>query len=168
MWQDSCRGFWQFPAVQFRNRAHRQSLHQACLAELYASFHKSRPRSSTIGLCGSVIELCYVGVALQSWRWCIQMAAAPDMTIGEAKAAVRAWVTGGDDRRLADLADGTVLCQVTHSNLKQNIIELRFDLHSTVAAAKDMLYTYSGTNLDYMELQIFSGDTLVRRFRLGH
>jgi hypothetical protein len=96
------------------------------------------------------------------------MAAAPDMTIGEAKAAVRAWVTGGDDRRLADLADGTVLCQVTHSNLKQNIIELRFDLHSTVAAAKDMLYTYSGTNLDYMELQIFSGDTLVRRFRLGH
>ena len=91
------------------------------------------------------------------------MAIARDMTAGEAKDAVRAWVTGADHRRFDELADGTVLCQVTHSNLKQNIIELRFDLHSTVRATKNNLYTYNGTNREFMELQLFEGDRLVSR-----
>jgi hypothetical protein len=87
-----------------------------------------------------------------------------DMSIAEAKASVRAWVTADDESRYDTLADGTVLLQITHSNLRQNIIELRLDMHATVRATKELLYTYNGTNIEFMELQLFDGDRLVRRF----
>jgi len=92
-------------------------------------------------------------------------AAPRGQTAAEAKAAVRAWVTGADARRFDSLAEGTVLCQVTHSNLRQNIIELRLDLHATVRSTKELLYTFNGTNMEFMELQLFSGDALVRPLR---
>lgn len=80
---------------------------------------------------------------------------------GETIDALKGWVTGGDEAFVAGLAEGTVLVQVTHSNLRQRIIELRVDLHSTVGNIKTRLHTFNGTNPAYMELQLFEGERLV-------
>lgn len=75
---------------------------------------------------------------------------------------MRAWVTGADHLQYEGLADGTVMVTVTHSNLRQRVLELRLDLHSTIREVKGVLYTYNGTNIDFMELHLMDGERLVR------
>ena len=57
------------------------------------------------------------------------------------KAALRAYVTGADSVAFANLAPGSVALTVTHSLLNQRVLELRFDLSTTIAAVKRKLYT---------------------------
>lgn len=52
----------------------------------------------------------------------------------------------GPDAGMQRKADGTVVVQVTHSNLtKTHFPEVRLDLHGTLGALKDKLYTHTGT-----------------------
>lgn len=70
------------------------------------------------------------------------------------KAAMRAYVTGADHLMFTQLADGTVQVNVTHSNLKQYVMELRLDLSSPISEVKRKLYTHNGTPLEHMVLQL--------------
>lgn len=45
----------------------------------------------------------------------------------------------------------------THSNLKQYVMELRLDLHTSIAEVKRKLYTHNGTSIAHMELHLRDG-----------
>ena len=45
-----------------------------------------------------------------------------------------------------------VQVDITHSNLKQYCMELRLDLHSSIAEVKRRLFSHSGTSLSHMKL----------------
>lgn len=80
------------------------------------------------------------------------------------KATVRAYVTGADHLQFSALAEGSVQVQVTHSNLRQFIRELRLDKHMTIADVKARLHSFNGSNTAHMELQLKdqSGALVVR------
>jgi hypothetical protein len=50
--------------------------------------------------------------------------------------ALKDYVTAQDHLQFARLPEGVVSINVTHSNLKASMIELRFDLHTTVRARR--------------------------------
>ncbi|KAH9562355.1 hypothetical protein CY35_05G067800 [Sphagnum magellanicum] len=52
-------------------------------------------------------------------------------------------------------AEDTVLLHVTHSNLKQHFIEIRFDLHTTIERVKEKLRDRCGTPVESMSLQLY-------------
>jgi tubulin-specific chaperone B len=74
------------------------------------------------------------------------------------RAAMRAYVTGADHLQFTQLADGMVQVNATHSNLKQFVMELRFDLASSIAEVKRKLFTHNGTGVEHMELHLRSAD----------
>lgn len=53
--------------------------------------------------------------------------------MSEAMAALRHHVTCMDENQYTRLPDGVVMLTITHSNLIQKHVELKFDLHSTVS-----------------------------------
>ena len=71
------------------------------------------------------------------------------------KAAVRRYVTQAAS---TCLADGTVAVNVSHSNLRQLVQELRFDLHTLIGDVKRRLYTFNGSNQGHMELHLKDSD----------
>jgi len=81
-------------------------------------------------------------------------------TYGETVGALRSYITGPGTMQAAA---STVKLTITHSNLKQRIMELRFDRHESIQSVKDTLYTYNGTSPGMMELRLLRGGTLVRR-----
>jgi tubulin-folding cofactor B len=74
--------------------------------------------------------------------------------MAQEKAAMRAYVTGSDHLQYTQLAKGTVQLNATHSNLKQYVMELRIDLHTSIAEVKRKLYTHNGTSIAHMELHL--------------
>ena len=52
--------------------------------------------------------------------------------MSESMTALRHHITCMDDYQYERLPEGVVMLTVTHSNLMQKHVELRFDLHSTV------------------------------------
>jgi tubulin-folding cofactor B len=62
-----------------------------------------------------------------------------------------------------------VALNVTHSNLRQLVQELRFDLHSSIADVKQRLYTFNGSQTGSMELHLKdgSGNLLARMLDEG-
>ena len=71
------------------------------------------------------------------------------------KASVRRYVTQASS---TSLADGTVAVNVSHSNLRQLVQELRFDLHSLIGDVKRRLYTFNGSAQISMELHLKDSD----------
>lgn len=73
-------------------------------------------------------------------------------TIREARDQIRQWVC---QEPTTQLAEGTVVVNVTHSNLKDHrVLELRLDLDATISRVKDILHTYNGTKQQHMELHL--------------
>lgn len=70
---------------------------------------------------------------------------------------IRDWVTGKDHEQFASLPDGMVAVTVTHQNLKQKMLELRFDLHTTIANLKARLYLHHGTPAESQRLTLRDG-----------
>ena len=62
------------------------------------------------------------------------------------------FVTAMDGHRYDGMAEGTVMVTVSHSNLKQKHVDLRFDLHTTVGDVKARLSLHNGTNAGDMRL----------------
>ncbi|GBG29696.1 Tubulin-folding cofactor B [Hondaea fermentalgiana] len=50
------------------------------------------------------------------------------------------------------VAEGTALVDISHSNLQQRWPEIRVDLHTTVGALKDRLYRHGGTGAGFQRL----------------
>jgi tubulin-folding cofactor B len=72
--------------------------------------------------------------------------------------ALRSYISaGGEAAKYASLAAGTVMIDVTHSNLVQRHIELRFDKHETVEALKHRIHRQTGTPPDFQRLVIRQG-----------
>ena len=72
--------------------------------------------------------------------------------------ALRAYVTQDDATKYDGLLEGMVAVYATHSLLKQRVVDLRLDLHSSIAAVKQKLYTHCGSNVGCMRLQLFDED----------
>lgn len=62
------------------------------------------------------------------------------------------YVKMADHLEYQAIAQGTVSVLVTHSNLEQQWPEIRVDLHTTIGALKDRLYTHGGTGGGYQRL----------------
>lgn len=67
---------------------------------------------------------------------------------------MRAYVTGSDHLQYTYLAEGSIQVNVTHSNLKQFVMELRLDLSSPISEVKRKLYTHNGSAIEAMELEL--------------
>ncbi|KAJ1454633.1 CAP Gly-rich domain-containing protein [Pelagophyceae sp. CCMP2097] len=70
---------------------------------------------------------------------------------------VKTWVTQRDEEQWQQMPQGMVAVNVSHSNLKQKMLELRFDLHQTVGEVKARLHLHHGTPLDMQRLTLRDG-----------
>lgn len=64
---------------------------------------------------------------------------------------LKTYVGGAPERTVAE---GTVLLDLTHNYLKNQYVEIPFDINWTVQRCKDKLYTTFGSNPDYMQLTL--------------
>lgn len=77
--------------------------------------------------------------------------------VANSKEQVKAYVKASDHLQFSWLAQGMVQLNVSHSNLRQFVQELRLDLHTTIAEVKRKLYTHNGSSIGHMELQLKDG-----------
>ena len=71
------------------------------------------------------------------------------------------WVKMDDENHYGRLGEGTVMVTVTHSNLNQKHVDLRFDLHTSVFAVKKRLALHNGTPPGDQKLYVKDGDMIV-------
>lgn len=74
---------------------------------------------------------------------------------------VRDYVTANDHLQYTQLPEGIVAVLITHSNLAANHLDIRFDLHSTLAQVKEKLRTHIGTHPEHQRLILKSEGTVV-------
>ena len=74
--------------------------------------------------------------------------------------ALQAYVTAADATQYDGLAAGTVLLDLTHSNLKQRHAEIRFDLHDTIDDLRQRIHQKTGTPPQYQRLLFLRGNTV--------
>jgi len=81
----------------------------------------------------------------------------------QAAASLKAYVTVGTDHATAyqNLPATTVVLDLTHSNLIQRHIEIRFDKHQTLDDLRHKIYQTTGTPHDAQQLQIYAGSDLL-------
>eukprot|EP00549_Striatella_unipunctata_P001589 CAMPEP_0118714590 /NCGR_PEP_ID=MMETSP0800-20121206/26290_1 /TAXON_ID=210618 ORGANISM="Striatella unipunctata, Strain CCMP2910" /NCGR_SAMPLE_ID=MMETSP0800 /ASSEMBLY_ACC=CAM_ASM_000638 /LENGTH=300 /DNA_ID=CAMNT_0006620437 /DNA_START=31 /DNA_END=933 /DNA_ORIENTATION=+ len=68
--------------------------------------------------------------------------------------ALKNYVTAQDAVQYDHLSPGTILIDLTHSNLKQRHIEIRFDLHDSIGFLRDRIHQKTGTPPSFQHLQI--------------
>jgi len=61
-----------------------------------------------------------------------------------------------DGQEFANQAEGEVCVLVTHSHLKTKFLEMRLNVHMTIAELKAKLYTHCGTTADFQRLLLKS------------
>jgi hypothetical protein len=66
--------------------------------------------------------------------------------------AMRAYITAKDATQYDGMMEGLVAVYMTHNLLTMRAIDLRLDLHATVANIKAKLYTHCGTKISHMRL----------------
>jgi tubulin-folding cofactor B len=69
---------------------------------------------------------------------------------------LRRYICAADHKEYNQLADGWVQLSITHSNLKQQILQQRLSLHSTILEIKQKLYHHCGTSPGYMQMVLRS------------
>jgi len=79
----------------------------------------------------------------------------------QAAAALRCYVKAGDATAYSNTHENTVVLDLTHSNLRQEHIEVRFDKHQTVDDLRQKIYQKTGTPHAYQHLHIFAGSQLL-------
>lgn len=75
----------------------------------------------------------------------------------QAAAALKSYVTAGDAQAYKNVHENTVVLDLTHSNLQQQHIEIRFDKHQTLDDLRHKIYQKTGTPHDFQHLQVFRG-----------
>jgi hypothetical protein len=75
--------------------------------------------------------------------------------------AIRDYVMAHDGIKFANQAEGEVMVTVTHSHLKTQFLDMRLNVHMTIAAVKAKLYTHSGTAQDYQRLLLKSNGAVI-------
>jgi tubulin-specific chaperone B len=75
--------------------------------------------------------------------------------------AVRSYITAQDETQYAHVHQSTVILDLTHSNLIQRHIEIRFDLHDTLGTLRQRIHQKTGTSPGFQRLQVTSGGELL-------
>lgn len=75
--------------------------------------------------------------------------------------ALKSYVTAKDGSEYDSVTEGTVVLDLTHSNLTQRHIEIRFDLHDTLATLRQRIHQKTGTPASYQQLQVKSGGSVM-------
>jgi tubulin-folding cofactor B len=75
--------------------------------------------------------------------------------------AVRGWVTARDATQYDAVHQSTVILDLTHSNLQQRHIEIRFDKHDTLERLRNRIHQKTGTAPHFQQLQIKSANTIM-------
>jgi tubulin-folding cofactor B len=75
--------------------------------------------------------------------------------------AVRGWVTARDATQFDAVHQSTVILDLTHSNLIQRHIEIRFDKHDTLAHLRNKIHQKTGTAPHFQQLQIKSANVIM-------
>jgi len=65
---------------------------------------------------------------------------------------LRDYVTAADGMQYQNMAEGMVAVNVTHSNLPSNHLDIRFDLHWTIAQVKEKMRKHFGTPVEHQRL----------------
>lgn len=73
--------------------------------------------------------------------------------------ALKNYVTSGSEYR--DVHQDTLILDLSHSNLKQRHIEIRFDKHTTISSLRDKIYQKTGTWPQFQHLQFKSGEDIL-------
>ena len=68
------------------------------------------------------------------------------------------FITQRDGERYDGMAEGTVMVTISHSNLQQKHVDLRWDLHTSVGDVKHRLTKHCGTPAQDMRLILRDGD----------
>lgn len=76
-------------------------------------------------------------------------------------AALRAYVTAKDGQEFENQAEGEICFHVTHSHLKTEFMEMRLNVHMTIAQVKAKLYTHSGTAQDFQRLLLKRNGSII-------
>lgn len=76
--------------------------------------------------------------------------------------ALRDYITAKDGTEYDNLPTGMVCLHITHSNLKAEMVDIRLDLHLTIADVKHKVYRHCGTKPDVMQLFLLNSDGSVR------
>ena len=76
--------------------------------------------------------------------------------------ALRAYVTANDATQYDNVHKSTVVLDLTHSNLKQRQIEIRFDKHDTLARLRQRIHQKTGTPPHFQHLQIIGGGQILQ------
>jgi len=75
----------------------------------------------------------------------------------EMRTDIRNYITAGDDQQWSGLPQGMVAIHCTHSNLMKKMIELKFDLHTTIGDLKARLHMHCGTPASAQRLILRDG-----------
>jgi tubulin-specific chaperone B len=68
------------------------------------------------------------------------------------KQLIRDYITANDHLQYTQLPDGVVQILLTHSNLQANHLDIRLDLHLSIADVKEKFRTHTGTHVDHQRL----------------
>ena len=75
--------------------------------------------------------------------------------------AVRSYVTGRDETNYDDVSADTVIVDVTHSNLQQKHIEIRFSKSDLLHTLRTKIYRQTGTSPNHQHIQVFYNNDIV-------
>lgn len=76
--------------------------------------------------------------------------------------ALRAYITAKDATQYQDVHASTVVLDLTHSNLTQRHIEIRFDKHDTLYRLRQRIHQKTGTSPGFQHLQIKSAGQVLQ------
>lgn len=76
--------------------------------------------------------------------------------------ALRSFITAKDATQYQDVHPSTVLLDLTHSNLLQRHIEIRFDKHDTLERLRQRIHLKTGTSPAFQHLQIKSAGEILQ------
>jgi len=75
--------------------------------------------------------------------------------------ALRQFVTAQDDTQYNSVHDGTVILDLTHSNLQQRHIEVRFNKSDSLSILRTRIHQKTGTSPQYQHLQVLEAGEIV-------
>jgi tubulin-folding cofactor B len=75
--------------------------------------------------------------------------------------ALQAYVTAKDNSQYDSVRQDTVVLDLTHSNLVQRHVEIRFDLHDTLDTLRQRIHQKTGTPASFQHLQLISGGSVL-------
>ena len=75
--------------------------------------------------------------------------------------ALRQYITAQDETQYSSVHESTVILDLTHSNLQQRHIEIRFSKSDLVSSLRSRIHQKTGTSPQYQHLQVYESGEMV-------